>query len=156
MKMRNGHVTNSSSSSFILGFKDEDSIAKTLAYDNTYGYFETIYHDCLEAEKMDIETMLNNYREYLEDVIPYSLTYRYEKEHRYLTWDEACELRKTDEFKKLCEDEINRLIDELRKNAEGNSIFVKVEYSDDTSAGAELEFEIMPDLDCCLRRISHH
>ena len=152
-KVRNGFVTNSSSSSFILGFKDEDSIAKTLADDNTCGYFETIYQDCLEAEKMDIETMLNNCRESIYWDAFYDL--EYELENR-MNWDEIFEFTKTDEFKKLVEEETDKRINELRKDAEGKSIFVEVEYEDHSLSGSELEHDIVPYLDCCLEVFSNH
>lgn len=152
-KIRNGFVTNSSSSSFILGFKDKDSIAKTLADDNTCGYFETIYQDCLEAEKMDIETMLNNCRESIYWDAFYDL--EYELENR-MNWDEIFEFTKTDEFKKLVEEETDKRINELRKDAEGKSIFVEVEYEDHSLSGSELEHDIVPYLDCCLEVFSNH
>lgn len=152
-KVRNGFVTNSSSSSFILGFKDEDSIAKTLADDNTCGYFETIYHDCLEAEKMDIETILNNCRESIYWEVFYNLEYKLEER---MNWDEIFEFTKTDEFKKLVEEETDKHINELRKDAEGKSIFVEVEYEDHSLSGSELEHDIVPYLDCCLKRFSNH
>lgn len=152
-KIRNGFVTNSSSSSFILGFKDKDSIAKTLADDDTYGYFETIYHDCLEAEKMDIETMLNNCRESIYWDAFYDL--EYELENR-MNRDEIFEFTKTDEFNKLVEEETDKRINELRKDAEGKSIFVKVEYEDHSLSGSELEHDIVPYLDCCLEVFSNH
>lgn len=152
-KIRNGFVTNSSSSSFILGFKDKDSIAKTLADDNTCGYFETIYHDCLESEKMDIETMLNNCREDIYWDAFYDLEYKLEKK---MNWDEIFEFTKTDEFKKFVEEETDKRINELRKDAEGKSIFVEVEYEDHTVEGSELEHDIVPYLKCCLTRFSHH
>lgn len=152
-KIRNGFVTNSSSSSFILGFKDKDSIAKTLADNNTCGYFETIYQDCLEAEKMDIETMLNNCRESIYWDAFYDL--EYELENR-MNWDEIFEFTKTDEFKKLVEEETDKRINELRKDAEGKSIFVEVEYEDHSLSGSELEHDIVPYLDCCLEVFSNH
>ena len=152
-KVRNGFVTNSSSSSFILGFKDEDSIAKTLADDNTCGYFETIYHDCLESEKMDIETMLDNCRESIYWEVFYNLEYKLEER---MNWNEIFEFTKTDEFKKLVEEETDKRINELRKDAEGKSIFVEVEYEDHTVEGSELEHDIVPYLKCCLTRFSHH
>lgn len=152
-KVRNGFVTNSSSSSFILGFKDEDSIAKTLADDNTCGYFETIYHDCLESEKMDIETMLDNCRESIYWEVFYNLEYKLEER---MNWDEIFEFTKTDEFKKLVEEETDKRINELRKDAEGKSIFVEVEYEDHSLSGSELEHDIVPYLDCCLKRFSNH
>lgn len=152
-KVRNGFVTNSSSSSFILGFKDEDSIAKTLADDNTCGYFETIYHDCLESEKMDIETMLDNCRESIYWEVFYNLEYKLEER---MNWNEIFEFTKTDEFKKLVEEETDKRINELRKDAEGKSIFVEVEYEDHSLSGSELEHDIVPYLDCCLEVFSNH
>lgn len=152
-KVRNGFVTNSSSSSFILGFKDEDSIAKTLADDNTCGYFETIYHDCLESEKMDIETMLDNCRESIYWEVFYNLEYKLEER---MNWNEIFKFTKTDEFKKLVEEETDKRINELRKDAEGKSIFVEVEYEDHSLSGSELEHDIVPYLDCCLKRFSNH
>lgn len=154
MKMRVGHVTNSSSSSFILGFKNEDSIAKTLVDDNTYGYFETIYRDCLEAEKMDLETMLNNYKKEIESHIYWEIIWEYEDKHGRFSWGEIREFEKTDEFKELYEKKLNECIESLRKESEGNSVFVEVEYEDHTEP--ELEHDIMPYLKCCLRRNSHH
>lgn len=152
-KIRNGFVTNSSSSSFILGFKDKDSIAKTLADDNTCGYFETIYQDCLEAEKMDIETMLNNCRESIYWEVFYNLE---QKLAERMNWDEIFEFTKTDEFKKFVEEETDKYINELRKDAEGKSIFVEVEYEDHSLSGSKLEHDIVPYLDCCLEVFSNH
>ena len=91
MKVRKGFVTNSSSSSFILGFKDEDSIARTLKEDNVYDYFSTIYQDCLEAEKMDLETMLNNYKEEIGGDIHWGIIWTYKDKHGSLSWDEIRE-----------------------------------------------------------------
>ena len=156
MRIRNGFVTNSSSSSFILGFKDEDSIARTLAEDNVYEYFSTIYQDCLDAEKMDLETMLNNYKEEIEYDVSWNILNKYKKKHGYLSWNEVYKFKNTDEFKEKYKKELNKYIEKLRKEAEGNSIFVEVEYEDHTEAGSELEHDIMPYLKCCLRINSHH
>ena len=123
MRVRKGFVTNSSSSSFILGFKDEDSIARTLAEDNVYDYFSTIYQDCLDG---------------------------------HVSYNEIRKLEKTDKNKERYEKKLNECIDSLRKEAEGKSVFVEVEYEDHDCIGSQLEHEIVPSLNCCLRRISHH
>lgn len=152
-KVRNGFVTNSSSSSFILGFKDEDSIAKTLADDDTYGYFETIYHDCLEAEKMDIETMLNNCRESIYWEVFYDLKYDLEDK---MDWNKVYEFIETEEYKNLVKEETDRRIEILRKDAESKSVFVNVEYEDHSVEGSDLEHDIVPYLDCCLKVFNNH
>lgn len=156
MRIRNGFVTNSSSSSFILGFKDEDSIARTLAEDNVYEYFSTIYQDCLDAEKMDLETMLNNYREEIKSDIYWGIIWGYKDKHGRFSWDEIREFEKTDEYKEYYEKKLNECIEPLRKDAEGKSVFVEVDYEDHSDIGSQLEHEIVPNLNCCLRRISHH
>ena len=152
-KVRNGFVTNSSSSSFILGFKDEDSIAKTLADDDTYGYFEIIYHDCLEAEKMDIETMLNNCRESIYWEVFYDLKYDLEDK---MDWNKVYEFIETEEYKNLVKEETDRRIEILRKDAESKSVFVNVEYEDHSVEGSDLEHDIVPYLDCCLKVFNNH
>lgn len=54
MKIRKGFVTNSSSSSFILGFKSEESIKEELQKENLEEeYFEEILRDVTEAAKLD-------------------------------------------------------------------------------------------------------
>ena len=156
MRIRNGFVTNSSSSSFILGFKDEDSIARTLAEDNVYEYFSTIYQDCLDAEKMDLETMLNNYKEDIEGDIHWGIIWAYEDKHGRFTWDEISEFEKTDKYKERYEKKLNECMESLRKDAEDKSVFVEIEYEDHDCIGSQLEHEIVPNLNCCLRRISHH
>ena len=64
MKIRKGFVTNSSSSSFILGFKSEESIKEELQKENLEEeYFEEILRDVMEAAKLDREDVLEGYSE---------------------------------------------------------------------------------------------
>ena len=64
MKIRKGFVTNSSSSSFILGFKSEESIKEELQKENLEEeYFEEILRDVTEAAKLDREDVLEGYSE---------------------------------------------------------------------------------------------
>lgn len=155
MKIRNSFVTNSSSSSFILGFKDEDSIEDTLACDRTYDYFDRIYEDCSNAKKMNLEEMIEAYKEETESGIYYELIRKYEKENGELPWEELKKITETKEFKDACEDVLNQRIEILKKDAKDMSVFVQVGYSDDNGED-ELEHEIVPRLKCCLHRFSYH
>lgn len=155
MKIRNSFVTNSSSSSFILGFKDEDSIEDTLACDKTYDYFDRIYEDCSNEKKMNLEEMIEVYKEEMESWIYYGLIHKYEKENGYLSWEERQKIVETKEFKDACENELNQRIETLKEDAKDMSVFIQVEYSDNIGEN-ELEHEIVPRLKCCLRRFSHH
>lgn len=73
-----------------------------------------------------------------------------------MSWDERREWTKTDEFDQIVENEIQRRLDEMKTKAEknNNEVFVDISYSDDCDS--ELEHHIVPYLDCCLRRFSHH
>ena len=57
MKIRKGFVTNSSSSSFILGFTSEENIKKELEAEDLKEYFDEVLEDVMRAtigENMNI------------------------------------------------------------------------------------------------------
>lgn len=149
MKIRNGFVTNSSSSSFILGFTNQESIAQDLLNDNTGKYYERILSDCLNAEKMDLDTVLMRYRDEIESNVELDMIGGY-------TWDEICELRKTKEYKDKFDELVDKKVEKLKKLADGKNVFVEIDYEDHSDDGALLEHEIVPNLKSCLMRISWH
>ena len=52
MKIRKGFVTNSSSSSFILGFTSEENIKKELEAEDLKEYFDEVLEDVMRATKL--------------------------------------------------------------------------------------------------------
>lgn len=155
MKIRQDFVTNSSSSSFILGFSSEDSIAKELADDkNIYGHFERVYKDVVDAKKMNKEEILKSYK----DEIYYGTKWRLSREianKRGFNWDEIYAFEETVEFAKLLEEELNAQVISLSEDMKDKDIIVEVKYGDECGDG-RLEHYVVPSLDCCIRRISHH
>lgn len=134
MKIRSDYVTNSSSSSFILSFKDEDSIYDTLKEQfpkniksswsaGEQGYFDQLLDEIRESRRLT--------KDNVQDIAEYE--YYYDKEG--------------------CEKAISKIMDKIGDN----KVIVEVEHGD----GGEgedgiLEYEILPNLDCTVVRFSHH
>ena len=127
MKIRYGFVTNSSSSSFILGFRSKETMRAELAAENlTTEQFTDLIKECEDAEGLNFKEALNLV--FLEE-----------------TCDGYYELQDMKE------------LDKFEEKAQGKNYFVSVTYSDnDGSFYSEMEHDVVPELECCLRRDSHH
>lgn len=156
MKIRTDYVTNSSSSSFIVGFKDENSIEEQLRNEiYAVGRFDTILNDVKrnrisKAEALhifrdemyfDAEWTLQN--EYERKVIGYQNFYDWLKDHR-----------NREEFYQKVNDRLDVWFEEFKQKLDGLDYFALVEYEDHSNG--DLEHEIMPRLECTIQRFSHH
>lgn len=112
MKKRNGFVTNSSSSSFILAFKDEEKVTP-------WGTsWESFRERCNEYEYGDFLKLISNLKRYKENTDKEEalkdLSWHYECIKRdelrgVMSWQELDEYEETDEYK-----------EEIRKFLESN------------------------------------
>jgi hypothetical protein len=166
MKIRRDFVTNSSSSSFLLSFKDEDSIYNTLK--KTFpldvesgwsagerGYFYQLLDEIESAKRLTKDEIL----EIIDDEsygIEWTLTkrimnargYSYNEVYNYLETEEGIEF-----LKKAREQFTNSIIEEIGDNA----VTVEVEHGDDGEGeDGVLEHDILPYLSCTVTRFSHH
>lgn len=153
MKIRKGFVTNSSSSSFILGFKSEESIKEELQKENLEEeYFEEILRDVTEAAKLDREDVLEGYSE----EIYYQILWEIE-DSLYVPYSKKLEIRKMEEFQEKLNKAITDRMSELEEDMQRYSVFVEINYSDnDGLMYSTLEHHVVPDMNCCLVAISHH
>ena len=166
MKVRSDYVTNSSSSSFILSFKDENSIYQTLkeqfpediengwSAGNT-GYLHQLLNEIEEADRLTLEDV----EEMVEDE-SWAIKWRIRDEleiKNNMSYSESQKFLETSEGKKLLEDKYNQIVNNIAEKIGDNKVIVEVEHGDGGEGeDGMLEHEILPQLDCTVVRFSHH
>ena len=154
MKIRTDFVTNSSSSSFILGFKDESCIEFVLQKEYTGRHYDRILKDVRKGLISKEEAI----REYINNVGSWIDTCAYiEKNIIHDNTSIFDWLQNDDNYSKYEEikTQLNKdKIEKFKEDLEEYNCFSEVEYSDHYDS--ELEHEIMPNLNCTIRRFSHH
>lgn len=152
MKIRTDYVTNSSSSSFILGFTNEDNIKYELVDGfNSWEmeYFGEVFNDVQEAQRLTKEEVIHRFYDELTWDASF-IAARRKGIDLWRNWD----WKYTDEAKELIKEEIDKMISDRQYMFDKFSVFVEVEYSDHDCS--ELEHEVMPHHKSCIVRFNHH
>ena len=132
MKCRLGHVTNSSSSSFILGFASESDFESILKEPFKEERLRIVYKDCLNAKRIT-----------KEDVMRY--VYYYYEDHLSFYYDDFVTFNQ----------ELDKIMNKIEEKMKENNIFVSVDYADE-DGDADLEHYIVPKLKSCIAIFSYH
>ena len=153
MKIRNDFVTNSSSSSFILGFKPGEDIGKTI-YRKYQGEYVCEAISEVEKHVLPDDKAEDAVREALEDFVFCELDDRIRK----LCGKHGSGFNWMDENKEEYRQMKARLMEETCAGIMdgGYDRISIVEWEDHTDIGSAMEHEVFPRLPCTILQISHH
>ena len=150
MKIRSDFVTNSSSSSFILGFTSEEVAEKELAMETAITDEEkkTVLFDCKRSGFVPFAEIEEEARELIESDAYHDAYYVW-REH-YDKYAERCD---SPEFAQFEKDFYAKKYEEFKKSVEGKEVFSIISYDDHCNYRLE---SALYHLECTVLAINCH
>ena len=154
-KIRTDHVTNSSSSSFILGFTNKEKIKEELLDVKDLEAYKQIITDCEEKNKMSYDEALELYQFEMENSwFEYFFLEKYMNEHNF-KYFEKDDVECSQEYQKALAEAYNIKEKEFEEKCKDKKVFVSLHYSDEYPPYSTLENETY-NIKSCMAAFSHH
>lgn len=151
MKIRTDYVTNSSSSSFILGFNSQDNIQDVITNELPSYWSESAIQEVIDDVVNGI-----TYSDTALDVYSHSIWSSDFVFNGKSYWDMTRSERNSVEYQNFVQNKKDEMRNELAKELNEYDVISVVEYEDHSDFGCAMEHDIMPHLSCTIKRISHH